>query len=218
MPPAPGSQTLLGPNPPPGHGPAAVIDVPPGPAPPGFKQEMHVPPGLEYLSQINHVVVRQKVEVFEAICGWETNNKYTVYNSMGQQMFKASEDNDCCTRNCLGASRPFNLGIVDNFGQEAIHLYRPLACASCCFPCCLQTMEVTSPPGHLIGSIEQQWSIIYPKFLVKDAQDNAILRIEGPMCKCSCCGNDVVFKVTSMDGCTQVNRNPDIALVNVKRL
>ena len=42
-------------------------------------------------------------------------------------------------------------------GNELIHLYRPLRCSSCWFPCFLQEMEVYSPPGNLIGSIQQEW-------------------------------------------------------------
>ena len=39
---------------------------------------------------------------------------------------------------CCGPARPFEMKIVDNMDHEVIHLNRPLACSSCCFPCCLQ--------------------------------------------------------------------------------
>ena len=77
------------------------------------------------------------------------------------------------------------MNITDLMGQEVIHLNRPLRCQLCCFPCCLQVsqvlhktllldiyispfavfqeMEVSSPPGTVIGSISQQWSILYPR-------------------------------------------------------
>ena len=67
------------------------------------------------------------------------------------------------------------MNITDLMGQEVIHLNRPLRCQLCCFPCCLQVssftkqnktkqkllkeMEVSSPPGTVIGTISQQWSI-----------------------------------------------------------
>ncbi len=60
----------------------------------------------------------------------------------------------------------------------------------------LQTLEVTSPPGTLIGTIEQEWSILSPSFSVKDASGNTILKIEGPFCTFSMCG-DVEFAVSS---------------------
>ena len=81
---------------------------------------------------------------------------------------------------------------------KVIHLNRPLRCQSCCFPCCLQEIEVifftsilpcvdcdhcplssvwclsvycdhcedqvSSPPGSVIGTVEQEWSCLYPRF------------------------------------------------------
>lgn len=165
----------------------------------------NVPPGLDYLVHVDQLIVKQKVEWLEAICGCETKNKYKVLNSMGQQIYKASEDNNCCTRNCLGANRPFDMELVDNNGTELIHLYRPFRCTSCFFPCFLQEMEVHSPPGTIIGTIEQEWSIVTPQYVVKDQNGDVALRIEGPLCTFSLCG-DVEFNVLSPDGLNEVGK------------
>ena len=67
-----------------------------------------------------------------------------------------SVDSSCIVRQCCGPSRPFAMSITNNAGQEVIHLERPLRCmAWCCF-CCLQEMEVQSPPGTTIGYIKQE--------------------------------------------------------------
>lgn len=168
-------------------------------------QVPNCPPGLEYLTQIDQIIVQQQVELLEAFTGFETSNKYKVKNSLGQQMYFAAEDTDCCTRQCCGPMRPFDMKIMDNSQNEVIHLNRPLACDSCLFPCCLQSIEVTSPPGTVIGSIHQEWSILAPKFTVRNASDDVILRIEGPFCTYSICG-DVEFQVLSPDGSTQVGK------------
>lgn len=76
------------------------------------------PPGLEYLSMIDQLLVHQKVELLEAFVGFETNNKYTIKNSLGQKVYYAVEDNDCCTRNCCGPMRPFDMKIMDNYRNE----------------------------------------------------------------------------------------------------
>ena len=139
--------------------------------------------------QVDHLLVKQKVELLETFLGFEGKNKYKILNSAGQEIFKgkfkntyfsrqiairnsrfrvltsfrfiftAKEDNDCCTRNCLGANRPFDMEITEPHGSEneIIHLYRPLRCTSCLCPCFLQQMEVYSPPGTLVGSVEQEW-------------------------------------------------------------
>jgi hypothetical protein len=55
-------------------------------------------------------------------------------------------------------------------------------------------MEVSAPPGSVIGSIEQEWSILTPQFNIKNAAGDVVLKIEGPVCTFSICG-DVEFKV-----------------------
>ena len=179
------------------------------------------PPGLQYLTMVDQLLVKQKVEVLEAFTGFETANKYQVFNSLGQQVFYAKEDTDCCTRQCCGPMRPFDMNITDMQGQEVIHLNRPLRCQGCCCPCCLQELEVSSPPGTVIGKVEQKWSIIYPNFVIKDQVNTGchlveneviidikmgepVLRIEGPFCTMSCCCGDVEFKVLSAQTGEQV--------------
>lgn len=163
------------------------------------------PRGLEYLINIDQLLVHQKVELLEALIGFETKNKFTVKNSQGQKVFYAVEDSDCCSRNCCGPIRPFDMKILDNFKNQVMQLSRPLACDSCWFPCCLQKMEVYAPPGCLIGTVEQEWSILAPEFSVKNSAGDTVLRIEGPVCTFSMCG-DVEFKVLSKDGSTVVGR------------
>jgi hypothetical protein len=61
------------------------------------------PPGLEYLTQINQLLVKQKVELLEAMVGFEGANKYTIKNSMGQKVYYAKEGSCvlACFRVCL---------------------------------------------------------------------------------------------------------------------
>lgn len=157
------------------------------------------PRGLEYLSQIDQLLVHQKVELLEAFTGFETNNKYEVKNTLGQKVYFAVEDNDCCTRQCCGPCRSFDMKILDNAQQEVIHIERPLRCASCWTPCCLQEMTITAPPGSPVGYIEQKWDILLPKFDILDENKQCVLKIEGPLCACNMCG-DVDFKVLTKDG------------------
>ena len=169
----------------------------PGPAQPaayGFQQQPNAPQGLEYLATLDRVFVKQKVELLEAFTSFETNNRYHILDAQGRQIFKAKEDTDCCTRQCCGNIRPFDMKLKDGNDQEIIHFQRPLACGSCCFPCCLQSLEVESPPGNVIGTVKQKWSILYPKYNIKDETGKTIYYIEGPCCTCSCFG-DVDFKI-----------------------
>ncbi|XP_062379982.1 phospholipid scramblase 1-like [Sardina pilchardus] len=189
-------------------------DIPDGKVPPdNVPPEMGVmvnpqrpvdcPPGLEYLTQIDQLLVKQQMELVEAILGWETNNKYLVKNIMGQQVFFVAEENDCCNRQCCGPSRSFVLHIQDNNGLEVITLKRPLKCSLCCFPCCLQELEVQAPPGNPIGYVVQNWHPYLPKLTIQNEKREDVLKIVGPCCSCKCC-SDVDFQVVSLDELTQV--------------
>ncbi|XP_051482628.1 phospholipid scramblase 1 isoform X1 [Apus apus] len=156
------------------------------------------PPGLEYLTQIDQILIHQQTELLEILTGFETNNKYEIKNTLGQRVYFAAEDNDCCTRNCCGPSRPFTLRILDNMGHEVITLQRPLRCSSCCFPCCLQELEVQAPPGTTVGYVVQNWHICLPKFTIQDEKRKDILEIIGPCVVCRCC-EDINFEVKSLD-------------------
>ncbi|KAI8772467.1 phospholipid scramblase 2 [Biomphalaria glabrata] len=180
------------------------------PAPAGWSPSpqappVSCPPGLEYLTQVDQLLVKQKIEALEAFTGFETNNKYEVKNSMNQRVFIAVEDTCCCTRNCCGSARPFDMKIMDNHKKEIIHLSRPLRCSTCWCPCCLQKLTVEAPKGSVIGYVRQAWSLCHPKYKINNAEDQTMLRIKGPCCRCNICG-DIEFEVTSPDEQTHVGQ------------
>ncbi|XP_036706746.1 phospholipid scramblase 2-like [Balaenoptera musculus] len=157
------------------------------------------PPGLEYLNQVDQIQIHQQIELTEVIISYETNNKYEIKNSLGQRIYYAAEDTALCTRFCYGSYRPFIMRIHDLKGQEVITLKRPLRCTSCCFPCCLQEIEIYAPPGIPIGYVTQTWHPYQPKFTIQNENKKDVLRITGPYFVCNTCGN-VEFKIKSLDG------------------
>ncbi|XP_072266231.1 phospholipid scramblase 2-like [Pyxicephalus adspersus] len=160
------------------------------PAPPAIP---NCPPGLEYLSMVR------------ALIGYESNNKYEIKNSMGQKVYFAAEQNDCCTRNFCGPARSFVMTIVDNSGREVIRLSRPYRCSACCFPCCLQKLQVEAPPGTVIGYVKQKWHPCLPKFTIQNEKEEDVLKICGPCVPCSCC-SDVNFELKSLDETSVVGK------------
>ncbi|XP_065924878.1 phospholipid scramblase 1 isoform X3 [Magallana gigas] len=163
------------------------------------------PKGLEYLAQVDQLLIKQKVEALEAFTGFETNNKYEILNSLGQRIFHAVEDTCCCTRNCCGASRPFDMKILNNQNHEVIHLSRPLRCSTCWCPCCLQKVTVEAPPGKVAGYVCQSWSLCKPRMRIENAEGETVLRIKGPCCQLNICG-DIEFDVYAPDEETYVGR------------
>ncbi|XP_063076513.1 phospholipid scramblase 1-like [Engraulis encrasicolus] len=163
------------------------------------------PPGLEYLTQVDQLLVHQQVELMELMVGWETNNKYEVKNSLGQRVFFAVEEGDLCGMLCWGPMRAFVIHVQDNTGQTVMSVARPLRCNSCCCPCCLQEVEVQSPRGNPIGYVKQDWHPYLPKFTIQDEKRNSVLKIIGPFCDCKCF-SDVNFEIKSLDESSTVGR------------
>ncbi|RWS18501.1 hypothetical protein B4U80_02494, partial [Leptotrombidium deliense] len=121
-----------------------------------------------------------KVELFEALVGIQKANKYVIKNSMGQQVYFAAEDSDCCTRNCLGIMRPFHMHIFDNNFREVINIYRPYRCTGCCCPCSMQELEVMAPSGAVFGYVKERWSLCTPLFDIQNAAGETVFTLEGP--------------------------------------
>jgi hypothetical protein len=162
------------------------------------------PPGLEYLTQVDQLLVHQQVELLEVLTGFETANKYRIRNTLGQQVYFAAEQSDCLTRQCCGQARPFSMAILDNTQREVIHIERPLRCQSLCCFCCLQQIEVQSPPGTVVGYVKQDVSLIYPWFTIENAEGEPVLKIKGPCWTCKWC--EVEFEVLSVNGEQQVGK------------
>ena len=80
------------------------------------------------------------------------------------------------------------------YPSQVIHLDRPCRCSDpLCGFCCLQEIEVQSPPGTVIGYVKQNFSWWLPKFSILDAAGTVQLRIQGPCCYSKCC--EVEFEV-----------------------
>lgn len=124
-----------------------------------------VPAGLEYLTQLDQILIKQTTELFELFTGFETNNKYKIKNSMSQTAYVAGEKSGCCAKLWCGKSRAFEMKIKDNSNREVINIKRPLRCDSCFVPCFLQSVVVTSPiTGETLGFVKQKWHPCLPSY------------------------------------------------------
>ncbi|KAH9369717.1 hypothetical protein HPB48_007684 [Haemaphysalis longicornis] len=141
------------------------------------------PPGLEYLVSVDQLLVHQQLQLIEIFLPYEQKNKYVVKNTMGQFIYMAVEESDLASRCCCGKSRPFEMTVLD---------YRNV-----------EEMQVQAPPGTIIGSIRQRWSVLFPTFSVLDSNDREVLKVVGPFITSACC-NDVVFDIFSRDGRTKL--------------
>ncbi|CAJ0574658.1 unnamed protein product, partial [Mesorhabditis spiculigera] len=190
-----------------------IMQQPGAPLPPGAPVEFMpamqtiagVPPGLEYLTLIDKLVIQQKKSLLEAVTSWEVTNKYAIYNAAAQQVYWAYEESGCCMRQCCANARGFTLHIVDNYQKEVLTIRRPFKCCACgnCCACCLpcqSEITVESPPGNVIGIVREQFGCCSFQLSVLNADEShEDLKISGPnMCSfnwcCNCC-SDKVFEI-----------------------
>ncbi|XP_006116340.1 phospholipid scramblase family member 5 isoform X1 [Pelodiscus sinensis] len=164
-----------------------------------------LPPGLEYLSQLDQIIIHQQVELLEVILGTETCSKYEIKNHLGQRVYFAMEENGCFDRNFCSPIRSFTIRITDNTGREVITVNRPLRCNSCWFPCYMQELEVQSPPGTIVGYVVQKWDPLLPKFTILNESKEDVLKIIGPYATCSCFG-DVDFEVKTLNEMSTIGK------------
>ncbi|XP_053454825.1 phospholipid scramblase family member 5 [Nycticebus coucang] len=170
----------------------------PGLSPPSSLPTVSLPPGLEYLSQLDLIIIHQQVELLGMILGTETSNKYEIKNSLGQRIYFAVEESICFNRTFCSTLRSCTLRITDNSGREVITVNRPLRCNSCWFPCYLQELEIQAPPGTIVGYVTQKWDPFLPKFTIQNANKEDILKIVGPCATCGCFG-DVDFEIKTIN-------------------
>lgn len=157
------------------------------------KSVSNLPPGLEKLATVDQFTVQKSLESFEQMVGFETQNQFIIKSGSGENLFLAAMTNtECFVRKCFGSSCPFDIIVCDFLHNEVIHLKKSFTC----FPLGLHSMNVESPPGNFIGSIEQTRSISYPNFWIKNANQEVVFRIVGPYQTFSVYG-DVEFKIVS---------------------
>ncbi|XP_060077915.1 phospholipid scramblase 2-like [Ylistrum balloti] len=169
------------------------------------------PPGLEYLTNVDSLVVKQQMENLEVFTGWEAANKYKILNSQGQQVYFAAEESGMCERQCCGSNRGFSLHITDNTGQEIIKCVRDFKC--CVGFCWLANFDawaheiaVEAPVGTVVGYVRQERSFWTPHYSIRDANRDLVFNIKGPCCVMNGCCWDQEFVVWSKDWTEEVGK------------
>ncbi|XP_059174851.1 phospholipid scramblase 1-like [Physella acuta] len=167
------------------------------------------PPGLEYLTLLDEVIVQQEVELLEIMLQFETENSYTIYNKANQKCYYAFEKSNCCARQWCGPNRCFEIIVQDNFQKTVFTIYRPykcLKCGSCVAWCsiCQDEVQVTALDGTRLGKARQRCSCCRPHFIIMDQNSNPQFEICGPFCQFTLCCKSIQFKVRSVQDGTQI--------------
>lgn len=213
----PGDTIMVDPDGPAGPQPPIPVTIPAGVSP-GQMLSITVPltearalpscdyPGLEYLAIQDKIIVKQKVELFEAFTGFETANAYEMYGEDGNPIYQLAENSACCERMMCGSIRSMEIIVQPvNMGFTCLSFTRPLRCSPNSGWCCYMqeiTVEYVNQSGERtpLGGVFQDFTCCAAKFSVRDAGGNALYAIQGPLCVCDapCC--DVEFKIEDMNG------------------
>ena len=173
---------------------------------------MNCPPGLEYLAAVDEMIVDQQVEVLE-LFDVECANRYKMMNTLGQQVYFATEESELCDRICCKNERAFIMHIWDNYGREVMRINRPFQlCAGCCWcagnETCSLYVEVEAPVGQVVGRVKQTKSLWVAHYDITSPNDDVLLKIRGPTCICDgpCFTSDQNFYIYTPDLDRQIGK------------
>jgi len=172
------------------------------------------PEGLEYLTQLDHVFIKQKTSMLEVFTGFEVANKYKILNNQGQQCYYAFEKSHFCCRQFCGSQRKFKMVITDNNKETVMTVKRPFKwCAGpesawcACIECCADEIKVTDKNGETLGYVRQHCSFWKPHYSILNAKKKEKFEIIGPCCPCNACG-DMDFPISKAG-------DPDKVVANI---
>ncbi|XP_059154162.1 phospholipid scramblase 2-like [Physella acuta] len=204
----------------PGYPPPGQPGFAPGQYPPGYGQQPVVwmppvepvpncPKGLEYLTQLDQVLIKQEVHLMEVVTNWECSNKYKIFNNQGQQCYYAFEKSNACARQCCGPNRGFKIHVENNLKEKIFSLKRPFKCCGGCnwcaaFRCFQDEVSVYAKDGTQLGYVRQACSFWKPHYTILDQDKDPKFEIWGPCCPCTACNTDVEFPVRPMGSETVV--------------
>lgn len=162
---------------------------------------------LSYFTELDCLHILQQVVPPVNYSEFDTQNKFQVFNSTGQQCLFVYEESNLCMRTWCTNSRGFCMHVLDQENNAIIRMEREFACCSgcCCFAgigSCAYQLKVESPVGRFIGTIRQACYCLIPQLEIETAAHEVIYTIEGPLCVCSgaFCPHDMHFLVMTADG------------------
>ncbi len=159
------------------------------------------------LNSCTGVIIRQQPELFEALTGCETANRYHVYGQTPQglkYLFKCMERSDFCSRSCCPSDiREFNMEIyhILNLGQPLTKMFanalKPLMIPCCC--CCRPEMTLLlGDQKEIVGKIVNIFTYCDPEFRVFDKSGIEKFRVHANCCQCGLmCAKNICGKFSS---------------------
>ena len=129
---------------------------------------------MKKLENVDALIVRQKKEWAEILTGFDTKNKYSVFDPSGKQIYFAAEKSSVISRLFLKNLRPFSVFIVTEESKTILKFNRP-------FRFIFHEIHINDKEGKLLGKIKKKFTFFVKKFIVEDSNSNEIYKINGPL-------------------------------------
>uniref|UniRef100_A0A8C5QUE3 Phospholipid scramblase n=1 Tax=Leptobrachium leishanense TaxID=445787 RepID=A0A8C5QUE3_9ANUR len=161
---------------------APPVTYPPAPYLPAVDtvQLKGVPPGLEYLVQINQLILQQKFSVSQG-----SGRTFDVLDAAAQRLFQAKQHSQCC-------GPVYNVRLKDNSNGDILELVEDCGCN------CTRQMKVYSRDAALLGYVKLHNNSVVTHLSLLSPTTEVILIIIGPGFETNVFGN-ASFEVKSKD-------------------
>lgn len=166
--------------------------------------------GLGFMAGMDGLFIQQKLEIFEAITGCDTKNRYHITpvplgmpdpvpkewiqnfkaTAAAQPMLKAKEDSACMERICCPQFRSFQMPFMDGAGSVFFTLNRPFhfTIGTPCCMLCPQEIDLVDSTGakaaHAVEEFKCCW-LCTRSFVAEDEMGNAQYKVRVPECQSS---------------------------------
>ena len=124
------------------------------------------------LAEDGRLIVKQRVEMFEALTGIETRNRYDVLTPDGGAVMLAYEESGALSRLFLKRHRPLTLHIADLDGRDIL-------VASRGFFWYFSHLMVRDGEGRPVGAIRRKFGLLRRKMVIEDARGAVVAELSG---------------------------------------
>ena len=124
------------------------------------------------LAEDGRFIVKQRVEMFEALTGIETRNRYDVLTPDGGAVMLAYEESGALSRLFLKRHRPLTLHIADLDGRDIL-------VASRGFFWYFSHLMVRDGEGRPVGAIRRKFGLLRRKMVIEDARGAVVAEVSG---------------------------------------
>ena len=152
----------------------------------------------EKVMKLQGVFIKQKFELFEAVTGCETENRYDVYKyrpdgrAYGNPLLICKERSGCCARCCMTSDcRSFTMNCMDMGTEtEDVVMIMRRPCQITCACLCRPRMDVFlyDPKTRMeekIGTVVDNFDCCNFSFQGETPQGEVRFHLEAPCCQCA---------------------------------